>query len=138
MSYSLQKITTVEDCDLLLENANNEKGELEFRILSLQRQKESYSTNSFEVSTELQLVQNQLAGVNSVLGVLPDGNEKDEALIKKAKYELQLLVLNRRQKAYGNIALLDKELDYVRAESQMGAIDDFIGQVNARKAALTV
>jgi hypothetical protein len=138
MSYSLQKITTMEDCDLLLENANNEKSELDFRILSLQRQRESYSTNSFEVSTELQLVQNQLAGVISVLGVLPDGNDKDEATIKKAKYELQLLVLNRRQKAYGNIALLDKELDLARAENQMATLDDYLSQVSARKAVLTV
>ncbi len=136
MSYSLNKITTIEDCDLLIENANNEKSELEFRILSLQRQKESYSNNSFEVSTELQLVQNQLDGVNSVLAVLPDGNDKDEAIIKKAKYELQLLVLNRRQKAYGTIALLDKELDLERAESQMASIDDYLAQIEARKIEL--
>jgi hypothetical protein len=109
---------------------------LEFRILSLQRQKESYSNNSFEVSTELQLVQNQLDGVNSVLAVLPDGNDKDEAIIKKAKYELQLLVLNRRQKAYGTIALLDKELDLERAESQMASIDDYLAQIEARKIEL--
>lgn len=137
MSYSLNKITTTEDCDLLLENGNNEKSELDFRILSLQRQKESYATNSFEVSTELQLVQNQLDGVNSVLAVLPDGNDKDEAIIKKAKYELQLLVLNRRQKSYGTIALLEKELDLERAESQMASIDDYLAQIANRKTELS-
>jgi hypothetical protein len=137
MSYSLQRITTIQDCDLLLDSGNTEKSELEFRILSLQRQKVSYSTNSFEVSTELQLVQNQLAGVNSVLTVLPDGNDKDAATIKKVKYELQLLVLNQRQKSYGNLALIDKELDLARAESQMASIDDYLTQVTARKAELS-
>jgi len=62
---------------------------------------------------------------------MPEGEDKEDALIKKAKAEYQILILNRRQKGYENIALSSKELEIKQAEDQILSINDFIAQVRS-------
>lgn len=65
-----------------------------------------------------------------------DNPEREDEEIKKAKLTYQILQLNKRKKEYGNIALVDKELDLARAEVQMASIDTCITEIIARQTEL--
>ena len=49
MSYSIAKITTVADCDLLLSWAAKEKADLNYKKLSEERLTNNYSETSIEI-----------------------------------------------------------------------------------------
>jgi hypothetical protein len=132
--YSLSQITSVADCDVLLAMVTDDKSNLEYKISGLQRQKTSYSSTSFNVAHELASLQNDLAYTDSQLASMAvDNPEREDEEIKKAKLTYQILQLNKRKKEYGNIALVNKELDLERASSQMASIDTCLNEIMARK-----
>jgi len=135
--YSLSQITSVADCDVLLAMVTDDKSNLEYKISGLQRQKTSYSSTSFNVAHELASLQNDLAYTDSQLASMAvDNPEREDEEIKKAKLTYQILQLNKRKKEYGNIALVNKELDLERASSQMASIDTCLNEIMARKSEL--
>ena len=80
------------------------------------------------------LLQNELTYVDAQLSTMAaDNPEREDEEIKKAKLTYQILQLNKRKKDYGNIALVDKELDLARAEVQMATIDTCITEIIARQ-----
>lgn len=137
MSLSLNLITSTADCDALIAMVNGEKDDLDYRIQGLERQKNNYSSTSFNVSNELSRLQADLANCQAQMALMQPGSEdySDEE-IKIAKINYQILQLNKRKKDYGNIALVNKELDLERAQVQMARIDACLSDIAARKAAL--
>lgn len=83
MSYSISKITTVADCDLLLAWAAKEKADLNFKKLSEERLTNNYSAASIEIDAELQAVITEIASTETVIATLPAGIAKKKRLRKK-------------------------------------------------------
>jgi hypothetical protein len=83
MSYSVNKITTVADCDLLLAWAVKEKADLNYKKLSEERLTNNYSETSIEIDAELQSVISEIAATETIIATLPEGNSKDEAGSKR-------------------------------------------------------
>lgn len=54
MNYTVQNLTQVADCDVLLSWAQKEKADLTFRKLSVERLTDRYAETSVEVATQLQ------------------------------------------------------------------------------------
>jgi hypothetical protein len=136
MSFSVNLISTAADCNLLLSLAAKEKSDLEFRKLSLERQRSSYAETAVEVETELQSVSAELAALVSIIASLPDGQVKDENITKQKKLELKQYLLTEKKDNYGAVALLEKEFGQARLEKELTATQDFITAMEARKAAL--
>lgn len=136
MSYSVNKITTVADCDLLLAWAVKEKADLEFKKLSEERLTTNYSTTSIEIDAELQSVITEIASTTTIIATLPDGQSKDEAIKKKVRLEYKKFLLENRKESYGVVALLEKELDLTNVTQSIVEVDAFTAAINARKAAL--
>lgn len=136
MNYSVQNLTQVADCDVLLSWAQKEKADLTFRKLSVERLTDRYAETSVEIATQLQGVIAELAAVDSYIAILPDGPIKDEALDKKTRLEYKKFLLEGRVESYGVVALLEKQMDLGRVEQEIAEIDDFMAAVEARKAAL--
>lgn len=136
MSYSIAKITTVADCDLLLSWAAKEKADLNYKKLSEERLTNNYSETSIEIDAELQSVIAEIAATETVIATLPDGNSKEDAIKKKTKLEYKKFLLNNRKESYGVVALLEKELDLSRVTLELGEIDAFVAEITTRKAAL--
>lgn len=136
MNYSVQNLTQVADCDVLLSWAQKEKADLTFRKLSVERLTDRYAETSVEVATQLQGVIAELAAVDSYIAILPDGPIKDEALDKKTRLEYKKFLLEGRVESYGVVALLEKQMDLGRVEQEIAEIDAFMAAVEARKAAL--
>ena len=136
MLYSIAKITTVPDCDLLLSWAAKEKANLNYKKLSEERLTNNYSETSIEIDAELQSVAAEIAATETVIATLPEGNSKEDAIKKKTKLEYKKFLLNNRKESYGAVALLEKELDLSRVTLELGEIDAFVAAITTRKAEL--
>ena len=135
-NYSVNQLTTVDDCNAVLNIAQKEQKDLEWRRLSFERQKELYSENAVEVSTELTAKEAELAALDAVIASLPDGELKDENIKKRKRTEYSIFLLNDRKANYGAVALLEKEFDLQRVMRELEETAIFIAEVEARKASL--
>jgi len=136
MSYSVNKITTVADCDLLLAWAAKEKADLEFKKLSEERLTNNYSTTSIEIDAELQSVNTEIDATTTIIATLPEGQSKEDAVKKKVKLEYKKFLLQTRKESYGVVALLEKELDLNNVTQSLAEVDAFVAAITTRKAAL--
>jgi hypothetical protein len=136
MSYSVNKITTVADCDLLLAWAAKEKADLNFKKLSEERLTNNYSNASIEIDAELQSVLTEITATETIIATLPAGTSKDDAVKKKVRLEYKKFLLENRKESYGVVALLEKELDLTNVTQSLAEIDAFSAAITTRKAAL--
>ena len=120
--YSVTNITTIADCDVLLNMANKEKADLAFKKLSEERLVTNYSTTSVEIDAVLQGVAAEIAAVDSILAVLPNGPTKDSEENRKVRLEYKKFLLENRKESYGAVALLEKELDLERVNKQLDEV----------------
>ena len=134
--YSVTNLTTIADCDVLLTMANKEKADLAFKKLSEERLVTNYSTTSVEIDAVLQGVIAEIAAVDSILSVLPNGPTKDSEEKRKVRLEYKKFLLENRKESYGAVALLEKELDLERVNKQLDEVNLFIDAVTAHKATL--
>ena len=134
--YSVTNLTTIADCDVLLNMANKEKADLAFKKLSEERLVTNYSTTSVEIDAVLQGVIAEIAAVDSILTVLPNGPTKDSEEKRKVRLEYKKFLLENRKESYGAVALLEKELDLERVNKQLDEVNLFIDAVTAHKATL--
>ncbi len=134
--YSVTNLTTITDCDVLLTMANKEKADLTFKKLSEERLVTNYSTTSVEIDAVLQGVIAEIAAVDSILVVLPEGPTKDSEEKRKVRLEYKKFLLENRKESYGAVALLEKELDLERVNKQLDEVNLFIDAVTTHKATL--
>jgi hypothetical protein len=134
--YSVTNLTTIADCDVLLTMANKEKADLAFKKLSEERLVTNYSTTSVEIDAVLQGVIAEIAAVDSILAVLPNGPTKDSEEKRKVRLEYKKFLLENRKESYGAVALLEKEIDLERVNKQLDEVNLFIDAVTAHKATL--
>ena len=134
--YSVTNLTTIADCDVLLTMTNKEKADLAFKKLSEERLVTNYSTTSVEIDAVLQGVIAEIAAVDSILAVLPNGPTKDSEENRKVRLEYKKFLLENRKESYGAVALLEKELDLERVNKQLDEVNLFIDAVTAHKATL--
>ena len=134
--YSVTNLTTIADCDVVLTMANKEKADLAFKKLSEERLVTNYSTTSVEIDAVLQGVIAEIAAVDSILAVLPNGPTKDSEEKRKVRLEYKKFLLENRKESYGAVALLEKELDLERVNKQLDEVNLFIDAVTAHKATL--
>jgi hypothetical protein len=136
MSYSINKITTIADCNLLLAWAAKEKANLNFKKLSEERLTNNYSTASIEIDAELQSVITEIAATETIIAALPSGNSREDAIKKKVRLEYKKFLLENRKESYGVVALLEKELDLTKVTLELTEIDTFTNAITVRKASL--
>lgn len=136
MAYSINGITQVADCNVLLTLAEKEKAELTFKKLSEDRMTNRFEESSVEVEAILQGVISELSAIDIVIGVLPEGPTKVEEIKRKVKLEYKKFLLENRKESYGVVALLQKELDVERLNKELEEVNAFIAMVTAHQATL--
>lgn len=135
-NYSVEQLTTVADCDAVLNIATEEQKNLEWKKLSLERQKEQYAKNAVGIAAELVGKQAEKAALDTVIDNLPDGPTKNENIVKRTKVEYSIFLLENRKTNYGDVALLEREYDMERVAKELEETAVFITEVEARKAAI--
>ena len=136
MSYSFKRITQVADCDVLLTWAEKEKADLVFKKQSEDRLTNRFGTTSVEVQAILDAVKTEIASLETVLQILPEGNTKSDEYKKKVKLEYKKFLLENRKESYGVVALLQKELDVERTNKELVEVETYIEALKAHKATL--
>lgn len=136
MSYSLNLITLPSEADSLIKTAEREKRNLEHRKDSYQLRNENSAEDAVENAADLTSANAALTAVNAIIATLPEGERKEEELIKKMELELKIKKLTRNGSKRGAIATIEREYDAELIDRQLAAINDFISAVNARKAQL--
>lgn len=134
--YSLNRITTITDCDVLLAWANKEKSELTLKKINDEYSVENYGSTSIEIEAILQGVIAEIAAQDSVIAILPEGPSKEDAIRKKTRLEYKRFVLTTRKENYGSVALLEKELDLERINKELIEVDRFISDITAHRITL--
>jgi len=136
MSYSVNALTTVADCDVLLAMAIQRKGELLHRRENITYQKDNNAVTSVELQTELLSVNTELSSVDGIIATLPEGPIKEDYVVKQSRLQWRQKLLNNKKADYGNIAMLDKELELALIDLAIAEVDAFIAAVTAKKATL--
>ncbi|WP_026710123.1 hypothetical protein [Flavobacterium filum] len=134
--YSVSNLTTVADCDVLLGIAQKEKSDLNFKKLSEERLVTNYSNTAVEIDAILQGVNAEIAAVDTVIAILPEGPTKEAEEKRKVRLEYRKFLLENRKESYGAVALLEKELDLERVNKQLAEVDEFIAEVTAHRDTL--
>ena len=132
--YSLNMVTTIADCDALLDSANIERDELTYRKLQQERQYKSVTAGTTWVEAEISAVSSEIAGLEAVVTNLPAGPIKDQFESRLVKLRHKKFLLEERRERYGIIALLQKEYAISCIEKELVETDAYIDAVNARKA----
>lgn len=135
-NYSVSQLTTIEDCDTLLGIADKEQKNLEWKKLSLVRQKEVYSNNAFVNATELASRKAELNALDSIIAGLPEGNFKTEQMKKRTTVWYRVFLLENRQTSFGDVAVLEKEYELNRIQKELDETAALVSEVTARKAQL--
>ncbi|MCG2611379.1 hypothetical protein LZZ90_07650 [Flavobacterium sp. SM15] len=134
--YSLNRITTVTDCDVLLAWANKEKTGLTRKKMNEEYAVATYGTTSVEIDAILQGVLIEIAANDQVLAVVSEGTTREEAIKKKKRLEYRQFVLETRRENYGSVALLEKELELERISKELIEVDTFITSLTAHRGTL--
>jgi hypothetical protein len=134
--YSLNRITTVADCDVLLTWAEREKSDLAYKHYTINRITTNYGETSVEIEAILQGVNAEITASEMVITILPDGPTKEAEVKKKKRLEYKKFLLENRKESYGAVALLERELDLERLNKEIIEVDAFITGVTAHKNTL--
>lgn len=136
MNYSVQNLTQVVDCDVLLARALKRKADLNHKRYTEENLTARYGETSEEIEASLQIVIAEIAAETTIIAGLPEGTVKSGHIYKKKQLEYKQLVLEHRLESYGVVAYLEQELDLGTLDQQIEEVDAFIDLVTARKLEL--
>jgi hypothetical protein len=136
MQYSITRITSKTDCDALLALASKEKGDLDFKKISLERNQQGYLGRSVQLTTDLQVTRTEISALEAVVAGLPEGDVKETNISRKKRMEYRLFTLEEQSEKYGMLALLEKEMQISMIEKQLAEIIVFTQLIEAHKATL--
>ena len=136
MIYSLSQIRTTEDCDALIQSANMEREDLQFRKQQQERQYHTVSSGSTEVDADLSAVNSEIAGIEGVINDLPAGPTKVQFQTKLIKLNYKKFLLEERKVRYGVFALLEKEYAINCVEQELSGNQAYLDALNQRKTEL--
>jgi len=134
MLYTLGKIRTKQDCDVLLARALKKK-----RMLERSRRRLGESIDTFRqrldyISQESGRLQTSMAALTTAHQAMPEGKEKMTIYIMIKRMEVRLAVLEKRAYTCNVAALLVKELRCHALDSQVAAMEQYIAVLEQRSA----
>lgn len=136
MNYSVQNLTQVADCDVLLGWANRKKAALDHKRYSEQQQATKVAETASEIAVLLQSLIANIAVEETIIAGLPDGPIKEEHIFEKTKLEHKVVLLEHRKASYGIVAQLEQEMELGRVEQELVEVDAFITAITARRERL--
>lgn len=137
MSYSVNLLISVAECNLVLAAAAKEKSDLDYQQDGIERQIENYATTGSEIDVLLAAINAEIVALQNIIVALPAGTLKDENVGKLKKAEYNQYLLTKRDKNYGSMALLDKQLELEKKVQHAIVLDGYIAAVAGRKAELS-
>lgn len=137
MVYSLNRLMTIADCDIIIQLATDEKDFLVHKQTNVDYNVDSYTGRSDEVEAALTATNTELVALEAAYPTMPVGSkgERDmEKRIQALKY--QKFLLEKRSDSYNALQVIQRELELGRVEAELAEIDTFIAAVEAHKVTL--
>ena len=135
MGFSVNKLTTIAQCDGLLATKQRERTGLVNRLNNLQFQLDNWD-DATSATTELTATQALITGLTPVVTALPDGDDKRRNQNQLNRYQTRANNLTGKVENYGVLALLEKELDRDTLTGDIATLDTFVTAVTTRRAEL--
>jgi arginine utilization protein RocB len=136
MEYSINLLTTVEQCDALLTSLNQESEEQDFRKTSQQRKIEDDFSSTEDLPAQIEALNTQIATFNTLIADMEESEDKDDMLDELGLMENELIDLNQRLETKGIQARLIKELDFNFLERMIAVNDGLKPITETRKSEL--
>ncbi len=136
MVYSLTQITTVADCNGLIESAQMERDEIAFRKQQQERQYNNISNGTVGVDVELAAVAAEIGSIEPIVASLPEGQVKKDFQVRLTKLQYKKFLLEQRRDQYGIFALLEKEFQINCIEQELVVNTAYVAALEARKLEL--
>jgi len=137
MQYKLEKIDTVEACDVLLISAQKKKQNLERRRRNLGESIDTFRERMDRMVSVLSEVNLSLDVFSTAYEALPEGKDKASMNVKVKRLELRQAQLEKKALTYNVAALLVKEMKYNALDSQVSVLEHYIAAVQYRRMVLT-
>ncbi|MDO7876879.1 hypothetical protein Q5H93_19190 [Hymenobacter sp. ASUV-10] len=137
MAYPVNLLTSVADCNTVLEHAQRELRDLTVRETVLNAQGDRTSESATDISADLAAQEAVIAALTPVVPTLPEGGKarfNTEGDLRRATQRRDNLKAS--QQARGPVAALDRALDLRQVQAQIAEVNIFISEVTARKVVL--
>ena len=135
MAYSLNALTTRPECDVVVQDATEDRGRLTYSLTVAGHSQEVRVSTASDITTDLAVANAQITALETIIPTLPV-DAQEERQLEKRKYERERERLLDRQRSSGGRALLARELDVALINAQVTELDAFIAAVQAHKATL--
>ena len=136
MIYSIQLLTTASDCDAAKQIVEKDKNNLVRRKQNAEAELETYSENSVNVPAEVQALETEIAGMDSIIAMLPAGKQKNSFVTRRKKLDARLSLLSEKVGNYGLVALIDRQTDVGKLEAQIDALLAVLDAIEAHRLTL--
>lgn len=139
MDYSLEKLTTVAECDALLALAVKDKESAERRRRNLGESIETFSKRLDDLNLELASVQLMLETFTPLYHALREGGkDKIHLTVAVKRLELRRAMLLKKALTCNVHALLSKQMRYNLLDRRVAAMADYITALQTRRTMLNV
>jgi hypothetical protein len=106
MSYPVNLLLTIADCDLVLADAAVERIEIEYRHSQLQRLHTLGNGNASKLSAELSSKTREYNNLTIALAAMPEGPDKSKELIEYKRLDYLISKMNDQQATGVNGAVM--------------------------------
>ncbi len=136
MDYTLTDITTVADCDALLQAADTDQQELNFKKIQQTRAYGITSSGSAGVDAQLAATIAEITGLETAVAGMPEGPSKQDLVDRLADLQHKKYLLEKRRRRYGSLAMIQKQYAITGTEKLLAENASYIDAVEQRKAEL--
>ncbi len=136
MSYSLNLLTTVADCDTLIGMANKDKKSYENRISNLNFDLENSQSTAAARQARLLVINSEIAMLDNVIESLPEGQLKEDYITSRMRKLATQRSLSSPGSAATPVNRIDDELEIARLNLLLTETNAFIATIEAHKATL--
>jgi len=136
MNYSIEKISTLTGCDLLLASAFRKKQLLERKRRNLGESIDAFQKRIDRLDKELAEVRSVLTVYTTAYNALPEGKYKIDMNLGVKRLELCKARLEKTTRTCNVHALLLKQFLYNKLDAQVSAMDRYIDAVEGKRASL--
>ncbi|MDJ1499401.1 hypothetical protein [Xanthocytophaga agilis] len=136
MALSVALLTSRADCDKVLNELSDIKGNLEFRQISLTRSKDNAADRASTIDADLAAAEAEVESLISIIAALPESATKTEMENRKVRADYRLFTLQQRKAQFGTTAVILYESELGEIEQRLSVIDGSMNDVTVRKAAL--
>jgi hypothetical protein len=137
MPFPVNLLTTVEECDVVLGDAQTDLRDLNVRVTVLSAQGDRTSESAAEITAELGAQNVIITALTPVVGTLPESSKARtdiEGDLRRATQRRDNLLAS--QKARGAVAALNRARELRQVQVQITEVTTFIAEVTARRGVL--